>query len=379
MSLRSIVLLAALLHLNPALAAIHPANEKAQALVNEGKALQAEGKGKEAFQRFKEARLADPNASTPVSLMAHLLYLFSTAAPANDVAKFQQQATAAASAALKLDERDPVALEVLRALSDDVPQKRHQPTDAAHKAVDEGELLFNAGQFDAARKKYELAEQLDPAYAEAVLLQGDCYFMLKDMPRAEQLFRRAAQIDPLYGAAWRFLFDSLMRQDKFKDADAAAMGAIAATPSERQSWMRVAMMQDQWGIKMSRFRMAPRVRFDGKTIYMDADIPPNDHLFWLAYGLSLTTAGTEKADASPFARELYAWDNALQIAIEAKADQKLEDENLRQLLRFRKAGQLKTAIFLLMYKEVYRADFEAWKKANPGAIKTFIETFHSGL
>lgn len=379
MSLRTIALLAALLHLAPAQAELHPSNEKAQNLLKEGNALLAAGKGNEAFQRFREAALADPKASTPVSMMAYMLQLSSTAAPAGEVARIRQQAASAANAALKLDQRDPVAMEVLRALSDDVVQKRHQPNDAARKAANEGEILFNEKQYDAARKKYELAEQLDPAYAEAVLLQGDCYFMLGDMPRAEQLFRKAIQIDPLYGSAWRFLFDAHMRQGKFKDADAASIGAIASKPSERQAWMRVGLMQDQWGIKMRTFRLTPRVRLDGKTLNMDSEIPQNDHLVWLAYGMSLTNASTEMSNATPFARELYAWDNALQIAAEAKVDKQVEDESLRDLQRFHKAGQLKAAVFLLMYKEAYRADFEAWKAANPGAIKHFIDTFHTGL
>jgi tetratricopeptide (TPR) repeat protein len=379
MSLRSAVLLAALLHLSPALAAIHPSNEKALALLNEGKALQDQGKHNEAFQRFREAALADPNASTPVAMMAYMLYSYSKNAPAKEVPEIRQEAARAANAALAIDGRDPVAMEVLRGLSDDVPQQRHKPSDAAHKAMVEGELLFNAKQFDAARKRYELAEQFDPAYAEAVLLQGDCYFMLDDMAHAEQLFRKATLIDPLYGAAWRFLFDAQMRQEKFKDADASAIGAVAATPSERQSWMRVAALQDQWGIKMSRFHLPARASLDGGKITLDADIPEKANMVWLAYGMALASASIEKAKATPFARELHAWESTMQIAAELKLDKQIEDENLRELVRFHKAGQLKAAIFLLMYKEAYRADFEAWKKDNPGAIKLFIDTFHAGL
>lgn len=379
MSPRSIVLFAALLHFTPALAAIHPSNDKALVLFNEGKALHGQGKPAEAFERFRQAALADPKASSPVAMMAYVLQLSLPAAAPDQVAQIRKDAASAARLALKLDERDAVAMEVLRALADDVPQQRHQPNEAAHKAVNDGELLFNARQFDAARKKYELAEQLDPAYAEAVLLQGDCYFLADDMPHAEQLFRKATQIDPLYGAAWRFLFDAQMRQEKFKDADASAIGAVSATPSERQGWMRVALLQDQWGIKMSRFQLVQHARFEGNKISLDADIPEHANQFWLAYGVSLASASNDKALTTPFARELRAWESAMKIAAELKLDKQIEDEGLRELVRFHKAGQLKAALFLLMYKEAYRADFEAWKKDNPGAIKLFIDTFHAGL
>jgi tetratricopeptide (TPR) repeat protein len=239
MSLRALVLLVSLLHTAPAMADLFPDNEKGRALLNQALALEAEGKGNEAFDRYREAALADPKASTPVAHIAYMLYISSKAAPAKEAPGQREQAAAAANAALQLDARDPLAMEVLRALSDSVQQPRHQPSSAATKAVNEGELLFNEKKFDAAAAKYEQAIALDPAYAEAVLLLGDCYFMQGDMVRAEQTFRKATTIDPLYGSAWRFLFDAQMHLGKLKDAEASAISAIAAAPSERQSWLRM--------------------------------------------------------------------------------------------------------------------------------------------
>jgi hypothetical protein len=40
-----------------------------------------------------------------------------------------------------------------------------------------------------------------------------------------------------------------------------------------------------------------------------------------------------------------------------------------------RADQLETALLLLEYKESYRAEFEAWKKAHPDGIRKFIDTY----
>lgn len=379
MSLRSIVLLAALLHAAPAMAGLLPSNEKATTLLNQAQALEAEGKGNEALQRFREAALADPTASSPLSHIAYMFYGASVAAPAKDAVELRQQAAAHANAALKLDERDPIAMEVLRALADGQPQVRHEPTPAARKAVNEGELLFNEKKFAAAMEKYQQAAQLDPAYAEAVLLMGDCYFMQGDMPNAEATFRKATQIDPFDATAWRFLFDAQIRQGKAKDANASAISAVAAMPSARQNWVRINQWMGQWGTQLSPFRLVPRVTVSGTTVNMDADIPPSDHLTWLAYGVALAAAPRQLPDGSPFERDLYAWEKAMQVAQGPGQADQLKDEGLRAMLRFHKAGQLKAAVFLLLYREAYRPQFEAWKKANPDAIKGFIDTFQVGL
>ena len=380
MSLRALVLLASLLHAAPAMADLFPDNDKARVLLKQALALEAEGKGNEAFDRFRDAALADPKASTPVAHIAYLLYVSSKAAPAKEAPEQRQQAEAAAKAALQLDERDPLAMEVLRALADSQPQARHQPSSAATKAVNEGELLFHDKKFAEAAVKYEQAIALDPAYAEAVLLLGDCYFMEGDMARAEVSFRKATAIDPLYGSAWRFLFDAQMHQGKFKDAEASAISAIAAAPSERQSWLRMNTLLGKWGNQLTPFRLVPHASLGKKNeIAVDKAALETDSAVWLAYGLALAKGAEDMPKASQFERDLYTWKTTMATLKELGNSGEIKDDGLRAMLRFHKAGQLEAALFLLNYREAYRPDFEAWKKANPGAIKNFIETFQVGI
>lgn len=379
MTLRAIVLLAALLHAGSAMAELFPTNEKAKALFKQGLAFEAEGKGNEALKSYREAALADPTASTPVSQIAHLFYVSSKNGPAKEAAASREQASAAAHAALKIDDRDPGAMEVLRLLSDDQPQKRHQPLEAAKNALNEAEPLFHDQKYDEARAKYELAVKLDPAYAEAILFVGDCYFMQKDLPRAEQWFRKTVEVDPLYSLAWRFLFDAQLHQEKLKDAEVSAIAAISAAPSERQSWIRLGHLMGKWGGKLTPFQMTPRASFAGTTLTIDPKLPEHERAVWLSYGIAMAGASTKMATASQFARDFDAWETTMKIAVELGKEDQIKDEGLRAMLRFHKGGQLKAAVFLLLYREAYRADFEAWKKAEPAGVKRFIDTFQTGI
>jgi tetratricopeptide (TPR) repeat protein len=380
MRLRSLVLLAALAHASPALADLLPVSEKGIALLNKGRALDNESKFAEAVDHFRAAALEDPKASGPLSAIASVyLRLAMSNQDQQEADKLRAGARDTAHAALRLDARDTMAMETLRLLADGKEQARYTATPQALKAVHEGEVFFHQRQYAAALEKYELAFKLDPGYAEAILFVGDCYFMQDDMVRAEQKFRQALQINPLDGTGWRFLYDALMRQNKLKEAETAALSAIAALPSARPSWTRMVQISEHAGHKMTPFVLVPRSSFTGNTVTYDpAGGPSADVSVWLTYGLAQAAESTAKQPAAPFARMLAAWQSTLKIMGEL-GPAKVKDQGLQDMLRFHKAGQLRAAIFLLLYQEQYRDEFEAWKKAEPDAIKHFIDTFHVSL
>jgi tetratricopeptide (TPR) repeat protein len=377
MSLRSLLVLAALLHAAPAIADLFPVTEKGKELFKQGSNFAAEGKGTEALQSFRAAALADPAAAMPVSQIAYIYYSFSKSAPENEVDNFRAQARSAANAALKLDARDPMAMEVLRLLEDAQAQARHQPKAEATKILHEGEVLFQDGKYAAALEKYTQASVLDPENAEAVLLMGDCHFAQGDLASAELLFRRATEIDPLYSVAWRFVFDAQAKQGNLQGAETAALNAIAAMPSERQSWLRLNMLLEQKGRRLTPFNLVMHARLDKTTISLDPKLPEPESTVWLAYGVVL--AGMIDSKTTAFEHDYAAWEKTMRIMDEMKGSKSVKDEALLALQRFYKAGQLKPALLLLTYREAYRPDFEAWKKANPGGIKAFIDTFQIGI
>jgi tetratricopeptide (TPR) repeat protein len=380
MLLRSLVLLAALAHASPVLADLLPVSEKGIALLNKGRALDSERKFAEAMENFRAAALADPRASSPLSSIADLYRRLAIGnTDPKEIEKLRVLARDAAHAALKLDERDTTAMETLRLLADDMEQVKYTASPEAMAVMREAEVFFHERQYAAAMEKYELASKIDPGYAEAILFAGDCYFMQGDMVRAEQKFRQALQIDPLEGAGWRFLYDALIRQDKFKEAETAALSAIAALPSAKPSWIRMAQISEHAGHKLTPFVLKPRSSFKGNSVAYDPTGGPTDTAaVWLTYGLAQAAQSAAKPPPAPFARMLAAWQTTLRIMGEM-GPAKIKDPGLQDMLRFYKAGQLKAAIFLLLYQEQYRAEFEAWKKAEPDAIKHFIDTFHVSL
>lgn len=356
----------------------------ARTLISQGAAFQEDGKLNEALASYRAAAKADPRASEPLSYLALLMIFVSQNTDAKYVEQYREQAQTYAREALKVDERDPNAMEALRQLADGVPQQRRQPLPAAFQALREGELLFGERKYAEAAMKYQQARRLDPDYADAVVFLGDCFYMQGDMPRAEEKFRQATVMDPLYGAAWRYLYDALKKQGKQTEAAQAAYGALASQPSSVPNWQRVVAAMHDAGRGVTRFKWQPKASMKGREMQIDPGAPASDGLAWMAYALS--AAAQDKGDMgeagkkqSAFTRELEIWKSTLQIISETGNADKIKDEGLREMIRFHKGGQLQAALFALHYKESFRADFEAWKKAEPEGLKRFVETFRVGL
>lgn len=72
------------------------------------------------------------------------------------------------------------------------------------------------------------------------------------------------------------------------------------------------------------------------------------------------------------------WDLALTTYAKGCQEAKVEprDPVLKAFLTFQKEGQLDAALFLLRYREAFRPDYEAWQKAHPGAIESFLTRYN---
>jgi len=370
-------------------------NEKCQALVREGLNLLRQNKFNEALAKFQEAEKADPYASSPLSGRALALYSASQVTFPENVQKYRQDAEGQARAALGRDSTDMVALEVLRLLMDGPDKERHTPNEQARAALDAGENLYHTKQYDAALDQYNKAFQLDPAYAEALVYAGDCKFAQGKYAEAETYFRRAIAVDPLHERAWRFLADALLKQNKIEQSRDALVGAISARPSYKAAWDNLSDWGKASGSPLKVFRIKPMAKavVDEKskksTVVIDQgflagedkNAPSPDFGVWVMYGLVQVSRDLPPKDGerkkTAFEAELEIWDKALKVGqeLETNTKRKLRDPALIQMKSFVLSGDLKAAIFLLMYKETFRPDFETWKQANSGAIKTFIEKY----
>jgi len=361
-------------------AQLYMGNEQSEALRKEGEAFEQQDQLKEAMARYAAAFAADRKASLPVARMAYLYLRLSQAAQDGKAEAYRGEASKAALTAINIDGNNTLAMEVLRQLDDPQPQARYQPGKASHAAMQEGEALFHAKKYPEAIAQYQQALALDARNVDAIVYLGDCYFAQGDYLKAEKIFLQATQSEPLLGIAWRFLFDTQMRLSKLKDAETSALGAIAARPSELPSWLRMGQLHAAWGQKLARLRLVPRARLVAGTrnIEMDTDQETPDSAAWLAYAMAQATESIKPGKASPFEQELAAWTTAVLIIQELGTAARLKDEGLRQMIKFHEAGQLKAALFALRYREAWRPDFEAWKKAEPDGLKKFIDTFHIG-
>ncbi|RFP12763.1 MULTISPECIES: tetratricopeptide repeat protein [unclassified Duganella] len=368
-------------------------NEAAKPLVQEGSVLAAQGKYQDALNKFSAAMKADPAASMPLSHIAHVLLMASLNGNGDNAAKLRQQSEGVARQALALDAQDPLAQEVLRSLLDDKDAPLHVPSPDAWKLTQEGEVLYQGQKLDEARAKYEQAAKLDPQYSSALVYIGDTYYTQKNMPEAEAYFRKAAELEPLNGQAWRFYSDALAQQGKRAAAETALLSGIAAQPSQRPNWDKLASLRAANGYPLTALKMQRKARAEmdpatGKfTIHLDDKFSPPaeqkspDGAVWLALALKESNIRSknreDKVADKPFAIELASWQGAMQVADELAANGagEVTDPNLKTMRMLAKAGQLETALMLLQYKESWRLEFEAWKREHPDGIRKFVDAY----
>ncbi len=355
-------------------------------LLKEGQVLHAQGKVPEALAKFLAAHQAAPQASTPVSSAAYAYLVAADANPAKADA-LRAEARRLAQAALGLAPDDPAALETLRLLEADAPSPLHVPNAQAAQAIARAEQLFSQHRHADALAQFEEAMRLDPQASYAWVGAGDCWFMRKDWDKAAGLFRRAVEIEPRNGQAWRFLADALAAQGKGAQAERALLDGIAADPAQLPTWTKLAAARRAMAmpLKPLHLRRGARVKIgaDGKaTVEIDGDLqkraPAPDNAMRLALAVSEANARTARDKALfPYEIELGAWRMALQVMQETAAagQPPVSDPALAQMIAFGKDGQLEAAILLLQYRESYRPALEAWLQAHPDGVRLFVDRY----
>jgi hypothetical protein len=357
-------------------------------LVAEGRALSVQGKLQDALAKYQAAAAAAPKASAPLSAAAHMFLVAADPARPEQAAALRKQAEGLARGALKLKSDDPLAQEVLRLLLDAAASPLHRPNEAAAAAQTEAELRFARHDYAGALAQYEQVMRLDPEYSNAWVGAGDCWYMQHEWAKAEALFRRATEIEARNGQAWRFLSDALAEQGRLAEADAALVSGIAADPGQLPSWNKLAGLRGRIGRPLKPLALqrgaGVGIGADGKaTISIDAELQKAsgapDNALRLALAMAEANARTaqDAARRSPFEIELQAWQLALQVADEANAaaGKGLSDPALLAMQQMRRDGQLEPAIYILLYKEAYRPDYERWAAAHPGGVKAFIDRY----
>jgi tetratricopeptide (TPR) repeat protein len=332
-----------------------------------------------AERSLKAAIAADPTTSHALSMLARMHLLLWQRDDSHLAWHHRATAFELVYRAQQLDRKDPHAEDILDYLSGKYDRQQHETNPAAEDALTAGDRAAETGKCELAQAHYDKALILAPRNADALIAMGQCQEDHGSMAQATELYRKATALEPLQPGTWRALSGSLGTQKRYDEARIAALHAVAAMPSDSQSWnlLRVLTRLAQ-PASIDTFAYKPMGSYSRSkdTTIVEKGMPIPDFKAWMFFATSQAEEMDPKKPArSPFAVELAAWERVLPtIAAMGDADQ-IKDETMRKMLTFHKGGQLKAALFLLAWRESYRPEFEAWKKANPEAIERFFNTF----
>ena len=364
-------------------------NAEAQALVKQGNALWAEKKVAEAFEKFRLANIADPKASAPLSTVASLYFMLSTTVPAERVSDFRQRSKQFSEQALQLNPEDPVAQEVLRRLSAPNHIETLSKNADAMRSYNEAEQLFQRGEFRQAIQSYQKAVELDPQFAKAELYTGDAYFQLGDYVNAEKFYTRSLALDTRQFQAWRFLAHAQMKLERpIALIKESLIHSIEALPNYLPAWQWYVMAREKEGavfrqadvrrpLSFREHEMNGRKQFE---VLLDKriqeNIQNNDGELWVRYGafkaaaMGVNTSVPAATKLSPLQMEIEAWQTVFKNIDSRK---KLTDPLLLVLQRAVAEDELEVMIYLFLFDEAYRSEFEQWKKTHPASLQAYID------
>ena len=262
----------------------------------------------------------------------------------------------------------------------------------ALEAFKEAEACFGVKDYLKARAAYGRAVAQDPGFVLAMLYLGDTFHDNQGQPEALTWYRKAAEAQPNYPKAWRYLSDACISARQLKEAEEALMAGLAGHPGNRLLWLKLATLRDHLGSPMKKLDFnppfAPSWDQDGKLTLRATNefLGFTGRELWPVLlagclGAAKLEAKTPGQGAPPpetaYQKEHFFWTAALD-ALDAetrKTGEPPQDRLLGEFLRFKKDGRLEAALFLLRYQETFRPDFEAWKKAHPGAVQAFIRDY----
>ena len=270
-------------------------NVQSQTMISEAAALMNQGKMDQAHELYQRAIKADPTASVPVSSLANFYLFLSGQVAADKQPQLRAQARKVAQLALRLDDQDPLAQEILRKLEEDGPSVLHEPNERAAGLITEGEALFHRAKYAEALIKFDAASEADPQGSSSHVLAGDCFYARNQWQEAEARFRRAVELEPLNAQGWRFLADAVAHQGKTDDAYTALINSISAHPGQLPSWTKLSSHMAHLGKPIESLRLERRGDVkrgaDGKLgVVLDESLTKENNdintAFWLAYALS---------------------------------------------------------------------------------------------
>jgi tetratricopeptide (TPR) repeat protein len=344
-------------------------NDKAAGLIAEGDARLAKGTfadTKQAIQTLEAAVAADPQApATHVHLAKAILQSARFTSDPKQAAPVLARAEDVALDALGVDFDDKDARELLHALS--APRSTATAeADADETAVlHHGERLLAAGDAEGALGSFTRVFQTNAQHFTAMKFAGRSLSTLGRYAEAEELLRKAIEIQPLDADAHLALFDVLQKEKKAKELFAAAYGAVSAQPRYWTAWTTLADLlrlakkpTTTWRIKPpGHIAMEP-----GKKRLALSPAPGTPEpvaRVWSAYVGELSKGmGGQR---TPFTLERHAI-GAMRDEITSLVKRGAELPKALTTLERVPEDHLDGVVYFLRFKDSMRSELEAWKR-----------------
>src|SRR6266436_1143314 len=123
---------------------------------------------------------------------------------------------------------------VLRGILKDDPENEPAVEQLIQLLLDEGKSAEAVGLLEGLNSRTPSATLLD--------LLGDAYTQIKDLPKAEQAYRKAVELDPSELSHLRGLGQALMAEEKFSDALAVYQKLADLMPDDADIYLRIAQI-----------------------------------------------------------------------------------------------------------------------------------------
>lgn len=344
-------------------------NEKAEGLIAEADGRLAKGTfadTKQAIQTLEGALAADPD--TPVTHVCLARAIRQSARFTSDpkqAAPILARAEEIALDALGVDFDDRDARALVHELSAPRSTMTAEGDEDETAVLHHGERLLASGDVEGALGSFTRVYQTNVEHFTAMKLAGRCLSALGKYAEAEDLLRKATEIQPLDADAHLALFDCVRRQKKAKEQFAAAYSAVSAQPRYWTAWITLADLllaakkpTTPWRIKPpGHIAMEPGKK---RLAFTPAPGTPEPiERVWRAYVAELSKGvGGQR---TPFKLEREAL-GAMHEEVVSLVKKQAELPPAFVALERIPTDQLDGVVYLLRFKDSMRNEFEAWKR-----------------
>ena len=255
----------------------------------------------------------------------------------------------------------------------------------AVKEYQKAEQDFSKGRYESAVKHYLKLMELEPLFSYTYLHLGDCFFASRQLEQALKLYQQGIALFPLNPAGYRYAADTCAKLGQPEKCREYLIDSVKADPSYPTAWQY--MDDSKYGKNgiERHYHVIPtklllcKSEDDYESLLMN--LPSRTLPAWQAYiNKKLSYENRERKPGVihwPSAgveieclRELVAAWSTLKLE-----DRELQDPDLDFIRQVSIDGHLETFVFLELYTETYRPEFEIWKKTNGDKIKEYLENY----